>query len=312
MGSSISIAMTSYNGEFYIKEQIDSILSQTVSFDELVICDDCSNDNTPQILKDYSSVDNRIKVFFNETNLGFKRNFEKAIKLCSSNFIALSDQDDIWIPEHLELLKKAYDENDCILTCGNSFAADAEGKPIGIKSKPDTYYLSDKSKEQFLQVLYSNPVQGCTAYFHKDLLNTFIPIPDSQFFHDSWLAQVAITKGKIVFLHEGLLYYRTHNNNVSGGTSKGFKAKLHHLFHEKDNDMLKHQIIYNSDLKRLPLSEVQNQILDESFIFLKRITRIFPRFLAIPYFLRNYKLIYTTTSYKYLLPRFFVKFILHK
>lgn len=311
MGSSISIAMTSYNGEFYIKEQIDSILSQTVRFDELVICDDCSNDNTPQILKDYSSVDNRIKVFFNETNLGFKRNFEKAIKLCSSDFIALSDQDDIWIPEHLELLKKAYDENDCILTCGNSFAADADGKPIGIKCKPDTYFISQSTDDQFLQVLYSNPVQGCTAYFHKDLLNTFLPIPDSQKFHDKWLALTAITKGKIVFLNEGLLYYRTHNNNVSGGTPTGFRAKLQHLFHEKDNDMLKHLLICNADLKKLALSEKQNEILNESFLFLKRITRIFLRFTAIPYFLKNYKLIYTTTSNKYLIPRFFVKFILH-
>jgi hypothetical protein len=76
--------------------------------------------------------------------------------------------------------------------------------------------------------------------------------------------------------------------------------------------MLKHQIIYNSDLQKLSLSEVQKQIFDESLIFLKRITRLFPRFFAIPYFLKNYKLIYTTTSYKYLLPRFFVKFILHK
>ena len=233
MTNSISIAMATYNGEKYISEQIDSLLKQTVSFSELIICDDCSKDNTRQILKTYADKDSRIKVYFNETNLGFKKNFEKAVSLCTSQYIALSDQDDIWVPEHLELLIKAYESNDCVLACGNAFVADAKGNPVGYKCKPDTYYVSQNPDTQFLQVLYSIPVQGCTAFFKKDDFKEYLPIPETQKFHDQWLALLAITKGKIFFVNDGLLYYRTHSNNVTGGGQIGFKAKLNHLFHEK-------------------------------------------------------------------------------
>ena len=90
----ISIAMATYNGAKYLREQIDSILAQTIQDFELVVCDDCSSDDTWDILKQYSDADKRIKVFRNESNMGFKRNFEKAMSLCGGDYIALSDQDD--------------------------------------------------------------------------------------------------------------------------------------------------------------------------------------------------------------------------
>ena len=311
MKTSISVAMATYNGAKFISQQIDSILNQTIEISELVICDDCSKDDTRRILQEYVDKDSRIRIHFNEQNLGFKKNFEEAIKFCTSEYIALSDQDDIWIPEHLELLKKTYEENNCVLTCGNSFAADDDCRPTGFMSKPKTYYLSDDEDEQFLQVLYSIPIQGCTAFFKRELLKDYIPIPDTQQFHDQWLALVAITKGKIVFLKEGLLYYRTHLNNVTGGAEIGFKAKLNHLFHEKDNKFMKAQIVFNKDLDKFLLPENKKAILKEAMKYYKRITRRIGRFTAIPYFIKNYKLIYTTNTYKYLLPRFVVKFILH-
>ena len=91
----ISIAMATYNGELFIREQLDSILTQTLSDWELIVCDDGSTDNTLSILQEYANNDSRIKIYQNETNLGFKRNFEKAIGLCSGEYIALCDQDDI-------------------------------------------------------------------------------------------------------------------------------------------------------------------------------------------------------------------------
>ena len=93
----ISIAMTSYNGEKYIREQLDSILTQTYGNFELIICDDRSKDSTVEIIKDYCIKDSRIKLYVNEKNLGFKKNFEKAISLCKGEYIALSDQDDIYV-----------------------------------------------------------------------------------------------------------------------------------------------------------------------------------------------------------------------
>ena len=102
----IGIAMTTYNGEKYLKEQIDSILNQTVSDFELIVCDDVSSDSTMDILNDYAEKDDRIHVFRNEENLGFLKNFEKAIRICldrSAEYVALADQDDIWTENHLEV-----------------------------------------------------------------------------------------------------------------------------------------------------------------------------------------------------------------
>ena len=101
----IGIAMTTYNGEKYLKEQIDSILNQTVSDFELIVCDDVSSDSTMDILNGYAAKDSRVHVFRNEENLGFLKNFEKAIRIClDPEYVALSDQDDVWTENHLEVL----------------------------------------------------------------------------------------------------------------------------------------------------------------------------------------------------------------
>ena len=100
----ISIAMATYNGAEFVAEQIESILMQTYTDFELIISDDCSKDNTVEILNQFASKDKRIKVIVNEKNLGFKKNFEKIISLCKGDYIAFCDQDDIWTLDHLEIL----------------------------------------------------------------------------------------------------------------------------------------------------------------------------------------------------------------
>lgn len=125
----ISIAMATYNGEKYLRKQIDSILDQTIQDFELIVCDDCSTDTTWNILLMYQLQDSRIKCYRNEENLGFKKNFEKAIGLCSGEYIALSDQDDIWTEKHLQVLVENLGERDLI--GANAFLCDKNAKPIG-------------------------------------------------------------------------------------------------------------------------------------------------------------------------------------
>ena len=93
----VSIAMATFNGERFVREQLESILAQSVSDFELVISDDTSTDGTWEILQEYSEKDNRIRIYRNNLNLGFKRNFEQAIRLCQADFIALSDQRRLYI-----------------------------------------------------------------------------------------------------------------------------------------------------------------------------------------------------------------------
>lgn len=95
-----SVALCTYNGEKYIKEQLDSILNQTKKVDEIIVCDDCSSDKTVEILNHYSSTNPGLfKIYINEQNLRSVKNFEKAITLCTGDIIFLSDQDDFWVNE---------------------------------------------------------------------------------------------------------------------------------------------------------------------------------------------------------------------
>ena len=100
----ISIVLATYNGARYIREQIDSVLAQTIQDFELVVCDDGSTDDTVSILRDYALKDKRIHVYVNDHNLGFKKNFENAISKSIGDYVALCDQDDIWLPDHLEII----------------------------------------------------------------------------------------------------------------------------------------------------------------------------------------------------------------
>ena len=105
----ISVAMCTYNGEKYIQEQLESIIYQSVPPDEIVICDDCSNDATLEIVKDIlNSYDGIVQLVSNKHNLGYRKNFEKAISLCHGDIIFLSDQDDVWSSNKIEIIKSKY------------------------------------------------------------------------------------------------------------------------------------------------------------------------------------------------------------
>ena len=105
----ISVAMCTYNGERFLPQQLASIAAQTRLPDELVVCDDRSTDRTVAIVREFAaSVPFPVKVFENERNLGYSANFEAAIRRCEGDLIALSDQDDIWYPQHLETLQRPF------------------------------------------------------------------------------------------------------------------------------------------------------------------------------------------------------------
>src|SRR5574344_2136916 len=97
----ISLALPTYNGEKYLREQLDSIFNQTMVPEEIVVVDDRSTDSTIQILEEYKQKYG-LKYYINEQNLGYNKNFEKAITLCQGDYIALCDQDDVWLPEKIE------------------------------------------------------------------------------------------------------------------------------------------------------------------------------------------------------------------
>ncbi len=209
----ISIAMATYNGEKYLKEQLDSILSQTYSNIEIIICDDYSGDATRSILEEYSQKDKRIKLYFNEKNIGYVKNFEKAISLCSGEFIALSDQDDIWMEYKIETLYKNIGSH--LLIHSDALLINEKGNIVATSY---SRYSKKILQKDFKACLVENNVTGCTLLFDRKLIHGAVPFPQATIVHDWWLALCACKCGTIKYLDLALVKYRQHENNQIGAT----------------------------------------------------------------------------------------------
>ena len=207
----VSIAMAAYNGEKFLREQLDSILSQTHRELEIIICDDRSSDSTAAILEEYATRDKRIRLFVNANNLGLVKNFEKALSLCSGEYIALSDQDDIWEKEKISTLLREI--GNASLIHSDASLIDAGGKVFARSYSRHSRKILDKNLYSYV---LGNNVTGCTALFSRQLLEHALPFPDHVFVHDWWLALCAYKHGGIVYCDMPLVRYRQHGNNQIG------------------------------------------------------------------------------------------------
>lgn len=228
----ISIAIATYNGENFIRQQMDSILSQTISDFEIVVCDDCSTDETINILEKYASKDPRIKIFKNEYNLGFKKNFEKAISLCHGDFIALSDQDDVWEQNHIEILYNNIGSNDCI--CGNAALTDTSGNKIGITMRDfiPIHIMPENNEVLFSHEIYGNIVQGAACMIRKSMVSQILPMPDCVKYHDWWIALNACINGGCKYIDKIILRYRRHESNATKCPKFGLPEAFSFLFQD--------------------------------------------------------------------------------
>lgn len=208
--------MTTYNGGKFVNEQISSILSQSISDFELIICDDCSIDNTIYILQEYAKNDSRIKIYQNKETIGFLKNFEKAISLCSGEFIACCDQDDIWSSNHLETLLNNLGKNDCI--GANAAIIDESGnfQHATVKDSLSIDFSPNNQESIFKHECFYNLIQGTACLFKKTLVPSIIPFPKDIKFHDHWIALNASILNGCNYISEITLNYRVHSKNVTG------------------------------------------------------------------------------------------------
>ena len=212
----VSICIASYNGSNYIGSQIDSILSQARHFDELVIVDDASLDNTVDIIRNFH--DNRIHLFRNDINLGHSKSFEAAINHSSHTVILLSDQDDIWPPNRLHTLFHQFlSSNSSILfSYFVDFKSSLDDYRV-IALLPD-FYSSNifMSWFHFFNAFSGNyKLYGCTSIFHRRLLDLVLPIPDCIQQHDYWFALLTLLSCNCSLSSYPSLYHRIHDRNVS-------------------------------------------------------------------------------------------------
>ncbi|PSL30329.1 glycosyltransferase family 2 protein [Dyadobacter jiangsuensis] len=203
----ISIALCTYNGEQFLKTQLDSILGQTIDNWELVIVDDVSRDGTWDILQAYAAGDERFRLFRNDKNLGYNKNFQKALSLCEGEYIAICDQDDRWHPDKLRLQLEAIGNS--FLIYHDSEFIDETGNSMGLKISDKFNFYRGSSPEAFL---YLNCVSGHTILMKKELVAKAQPFPEG-FYYDQWLAVNAASAGSIDFVGQVLVQYRQHSRN---------------------------------------------------------------------------------------------------
>lgn len=209
----ISVCIATYNGEKYIREQLDSILEQIGPADEVIVCDDQSSDRTLEIIEGYQ--DARIRVYRNETRLRHVKNFEKAMSLSKGDYIFLSDQDDIWIPGRVALMMSRLDADPSIgMVASNFDLIDMSGKPAGEFRKLGAVKPS-RLQQVFSIFAGRAPYFGCTFLIRRSLMKDCLPIPQGIESHDIWFALVASLRSKVVNLPEPTLLHRIHDSNLT-------------------------------------------------------------------------------------------------
>lgn len=207
----ISVALASYNGEKYIREQIDSILANLSEEDEIVVSDDGSTDGTLAILKEYQNAGVNLTVV-NGPKKGIKQNIGNALSYCKGRYIFMADQDDVWTGDKVEKVLAVLGKNGCRLVNHDAKVMNGDLTEVLMES----FFAYRGSKAGFFANFVKNRYMGCCMAFERELLELALPIPNEIEMHDQWLGMLNDwKKGGSVFLPEQLLYYRRHDENVS-------------------------------------------------------------------------------------------------
>lgn len=203
---SVSVAMAAYNGENYIKPQLESILSQLKEDDEVIVSLDPSTDSTKEIIQSLN--DRRIKVI-EGPGQGVKKNFENAIVNCKNDIIFLADQDDIWLDGKVERVLSEFKEGVCVVMHDCSIV----DNDMNVLEK--SFFELKNVNVGIIHNLIKNGYIGCCMAFRGELVKYIAPIPSYIYMHDQWIGMVGDKLGKNVLISDSLLYYRRHDDNVS-------------------------------------------------------------------------------------------------
>lgn len=235
MSLSISVALCTHNGAMYVAEQVRSILSQTRLPREIVLSDDASSDDTVALVRSELDAFNAgrnepiaLVVRENKTALGVTKNFGQAISLCSSDLVALCDQDDVWVPHKLERMASEFEARpDLTLLHANLTLVDAHLQPLGATLfsayRVSAWELTSIHSGRALDVyLRRNLVTGASTMFRRSLFDASVPLP-SAWVHDEWLGMVAAVSGRVDCLEEPLVAYRQHGANEIGAAKMNLR-----------------------------------------------------------------------------------------
>lgn len=237
--TSVAVVVATYNGAAYLLAQLESIAQQTHTPVQIIIVDDASSDDTVRIAHAFAAQHPEVMVVQNETRLGYIKNFEKGMLLATANYVALSDQDDIWVPHKLEKL---------LANIGGQMLAYSDSELIDANG----HLLHQKMSSIKNQLAYHTPIMyaigawapGHAMLFKKKLIDKAVPFP-ALVTHDFWLGFVATCYSKVVYVNEPLVHYRQHTQNAIGAdTTKNKMASLT-LAQKKQQARARMQLLYN-------------------------------------------------------------------
>jgi glycosyltransferase involved in cell wall biosynthesis len=222
--------MATYNGEKYVEEQINSILSSNYQDLELFIYDDGSKDNTVSILHNYENqYPDKVHVYQNESNLGHLMNFMHALSATTADYVMFSDQDDVWNSNKVAITIKRMKHMEAQFSKETPLVVftDAVVVDQNLNTLNRSFFCSghlNPYRTDLGHLLMENKLIGCTVMVNAALRRVLLskPLPRKARFHDWWIALIAASYGKIGFVKEGTLLYRQHGGNVVGDT--GFAA----------------------------------------------------------------------------------------
>lgn len=207
----ISVCIATYNGERFIKRQLESIISQLSAEDEIVISDDGSTDGTLDVVKAMSS--SLIKIYHNTNEHGYTSNFENALNHATGDYIFLSDQDDIWAPDKVKICMHYLQKYDMVIT--DAEIVDAEGRIIY-----PSFFKQRRPYRSFLGNIFKFGYIGCCMCFRRIVLDKALPFPKNYKYstHDNWLAVVSMLYYSSKVINDKLVLYRRHDKNASNGS----------------------------------------------------------------------------------------------
>ena len=213
----ISVCVATYNGEKFIREQIDSILCQLSSDDEIIVSDDGSTDGTIVIINCIG--DKRIRIIEGPRKHSPTFNFENALKEAKGDYIFLADQDDVWKTNKVEVCMKWLQKYDCVVS--DAEVTDSNLNPL----YPSLYAIMQVRQGRIYNTVWKNGYTGCCMAFRREVLNASLPFPKDIPMHDIWIGNVAAYKYNVKFISEKLVLFRRHEDTISCN-GKGSKYSI--------------------------------------------------------------------------------------
>ena len=208
-----SIVIPVYNGSNYLQKNVESLLAQTIKDIEIIIVDDASTDNTPEIMTDLSKKDSRIRIFFNEVNKGVIKTVNIGARYASGEYIMFTGHDDLFLPEHLEMMISDFSEDTAFVHC-NSIVIDENGTPGRLLKKNSVQKIKTAAFDKFIYT--DNFISSCGLVIRKKIFDDIKGHIEEHRTYGEWMLWIRLSAlGRVKYNSKINALYRIHSNNQS-------------------------------------------------------------------------------------------------